>query len=177
MSQVIWFILFGCQEKAINVPGGTNNQNQDSNTTNEEETANNNDLECPDRWETNENGIWVDPVTCSAWSPLSSAQTWHEVVSSDEANTGGCNDFCDAEPAINYCSQLDLGGLSWKTPSIEQLKDIVIRQPPFDNLDYDLWSLDSDPVDEMAWTVNAEQPGMEISLYKTSQAYVRCIAQ
>ena len=176
MSQVIWFIFFGCQEKAINVPGGTNSQAQD-NSTEDENTTTNNEIECPERWEEDENGVWIDPVNCSAWSPLSPATNWHEVVSNNEAEAGGCDEFCDAEPDINYCAQLDIAGLSWRTPSIDQLKDIVNRQPPFVEIDYDLWSRDSDPVDEMAWTANAYQPGMEVSIYKTSQAYVRCIAQ
>jgi|GEM_PF-2876167 len=171
MSQVIWFILFGCQEKAINVPGGTNNQNPQDTTTPS------NDVDCGDQWEQDENGIWFDPVACAAWSPLSSAKTWHQVVSSSEAENGGCDEFCDVEPDLNYCADLDLGGFSWKTPTIDQLKDIVTRQPPFESLDHDLWSRDSDPIDEMAWTANADQPGMEVSLYKTSEAYVRCIAE
>lgn len=172
MSQVIISILlFSCQEKGINVPGGTNSQSP------EDDHSSSNSMECPDGWTNNEEGIWYDPVACVAWSSLSPAVTWHEAVSSSEAQDGGCDQFCDLDTEKDYCADLDLGMMDWKTPTIDQLKDLTTRQPPFENVDFDLWSRSSDPVDELAWTANIEQAGMEISLYKTSEAYVRCIAE
>ena len=172
MSQVIISILlFSCQEKCINVPGGTNSQ------TSEDDSSDPNSIDCPDQWSQNDDGMWYDPVACVAWSPLSPSQTWHESVSPTEASEGGCDQFCDLEETLNYCASLELGGLNWKTPTIDQLKDLTTRQPPFTDLDFDLWSKNSDPVDELAWTANIEQAGMEISLYKTSEAYVRCLAE
>ena len=168
MSQVIISILlFSCQEKGINVPGQST----------EGDGSSSNSIECPGEWSTDEDGIWYDPATCVAWSPLSPAITWHETVSASEARDGGCDQFCDQDTEQDYCANLDLGRLSWKTPSIDQLKDLTTRQPPFENTDYDLWSKSSDPVDELAWTANIEQSGMEISFYKTSEAYARCIAE
>jgi len=171
MSQVIISILLlSCQEKGFNVPGGTNSQST------EDDSSSSNSVDCPERWEQSEEGIWYDPVACVAWSPLSPTVTWHETVSAEEARDGGCDQFCDLDTDQDYCANLDLGGRNWSTPTIDQLKDLTTRQPPFENVDYDLWSRDSDPVDELAWTANVEQAGMEISLYKTSEAHVRCVA-
>ena len=164
----ISIILYACGEKPIQVPGGT--QNQNTNTENTEQ------VECAESWEQAEEGYWLDPTACVAWSPLSDTLNWFEAVSSSEASTGGCDQICDLDEAVNYCADLSLGGLSWRTPSIAELKDVTTRNPPFSNLDADLWSRDSDPLDELAWTANAEQPGMEISLDKTGLANVRCIA-
>ena len=172
MSQVIiWILMSGCQEKGIQVPGGTNSQ------PSSEDTSNTNSIDCTEQWEHDADGVWHDPVLCGVWSPLSPELTWHQAISSSEATDGGCDQFCDLDTAQNYCADLQLGGFSWKTPTIAQLKDLTTRQPPFANTDYDLWSRTSDPVDELAWTSNIEQPGMDISLYKTSMAYVRCVAE
>lgn len=172
MSQaMIWILLQACQEKPITVPGGSNTQSSSG------DTVGSNSIDCPEQWIQDDLGFWYDPVACVVWSPLSPELTWHEAVSASEASDGGCDQFCDIEPEYDYCADLDLANLYWKTPSIDQLKDLTIRQPPFNDIDYDLWSRTSDPVDQLAWTANAEQAGMEISLYKTSGARVRCVAE
>lgn len=171
MRQIFIFILLlSCEEKDLNVPGGTSTQSQ-------EEAASSNSFDCPEQWGQDDEGTYFDPVACVAWSALSPELTWHETVSVTEANDGGCDQFCDLDEVSDYCANLEQSGLQWKTPTIDQLKGLTTRQPPFDDADYDLWSRTSDPVDELAWTANIEQAGMEISLYKTSQAYVRCIAE
>lgn len=172
MSQVIISILlFSCEEKGLNVPGGSNTQSS------LEEGSSSNSFECPEQWAQDVEGAFYDPVACVAWSSISSELTWHETVNSAEASDGGCDQFCDLDEVSDYCANLEQSGLQWRTPTIDQLKDLTTRQPPFEDTDYDLWSRTSDPVDELAWTANIEQAGMEISLYKTSKAHVRCIAE
>ena len=98
MSQVIISILLlSCQEKGFNVPGGTNSQST------EEDSSSPNSIDCAEQWEQSDEGVWYDPVTCVAWSTLSDAITWHETVSASEARDGGCDQFCDLDEDQDYC--------------------------------------------------------------------------
>ena len=117
----------------------------------------------------------MDPQ-CASWSPMSTAMNWFSAVSPGEATNGGCDNYCDDEPNENYCEDLSLGGLSWRLPTIAEIEDLAVRNPPFENPDGDLWSVTSDNMDQMAWTANIEQPGMSVLLQKDATANVRCIA-
>jgi hypothetical protein len=120
----------------------------------------------------------VDPLTCLAWSDRSATMTWYEAVSADEAVAGGCTANCDIEGEGDYCADLDAGdGFSdWKLPSEELLSELALRAAPFDDLSGDLWTRDSDSTfDQLAWTVELDQAGQQITLDKNSGAYVRCV--
>ena len=164
------FALQACGEKSLNVPGGS--QNQSTTTTDTSTTQ----QDCAQEWTQASSGYWSDPIACVAWSSVSPELTWHEAVNPSEASAGGCDQTCDLEESINFCSELQEGDLTWRTPTISELKDLTTRNPPFENIDADLWSRDSDPIDTLAWTANVAQAGMEISLDKQGLAYVRCIA-
>ena len=163
--------LFSCNGKdEISVPGGTstlpsgNNNNDNSGSFN-----------CPSEW-TAQDGYDIDPVTCLAWSPLEADIDWYEAVNPNQANSGGCSEYCDNND-INHCADLELGGISsWRLPSIDELEDLSLRSPPLENLDADLWSFNSDTFDGMAWTVNLAQAGMFFTLEKDSLAAARCVA-
>lgn len=145
---------------------------EDSGVMNKEESAVEN---CPASWE-QRGDIWIDPITCKAWSPMYTEKTWYESVSSEEAEDGGCVQICDNDPEINFCSDLELEGISnWRTPSIEELEDIVMRTPPFVEAGY-IWSATSDNMDEMAWTVDLSDAGMSIASMKSNPENLRCIA-
>ena len=141
--------LFSCGEKdEFNVPG--NNGSHDQNHSS-------NDIDCPISWEQS-NGVWIDPNLCAAWSSKSDPLTWSE--------------------AASFCSSLTEGNIEyWSIPSLSDLEDMSIRNPPFEDKDGDLWSTEEDPNSGLIWTVNLAQPGMTILLESSSQAHVRCIAK
>ncbi len=170
MRQAIITILFmGCGETKLPSSGQGS-----SNAPGTEPTE---AVSCPDSWTEGEDGEWYDPVACAAWSPVSDTLNWHEAVSSAEANTGGCDTICDNDTDTDYCAQLSLGGLSnWRVPTISELEELATQAPPFTAMTYDLWSLNSDSMDNLAWTANLDQPGMSVLLEKSSGANVRCIA-
>ena len=121
---------------------------------------------------------WVDPLTCMAWGPKTSFMDWFEAVSPTEAIAGGCTSHCD-EDGIGYCEDQaaipDLNG-SWALPSIANLEELALRDAPCDDLTGDLWSRDSDDtMNQLAWTADLTQPGMEVLLNKDSGANVRCM--
>ena len=170
---IIMMFLIGCEEKnEFNVPGAGNNT---SNNDTDDSSNGSNQINCPSDWE-NDGGIWLDP-NCVAWSPMERGLTWHQAITPSEATSGGCDTTCDEEPDDNYCAELDLGGYSWALPTINEVEDLAIRQPPFEELEGDLWSTSSDSMDQMAWTANIDQPGMSVLLEKSSSADVRCIAR
>jgi len=169
MRQGIFWILFtSCQEKTL-PKTNANDQTESTETTDS--------VACVDAWEEGADSIWYDPVTCSAWSPPEGPIDWHQSVSHSEAVSGGCASTCDEDTEQDHCANLSLGGLSnWRVPSIAELEDLATRSPPFEAIEHDLWSIDSDSMDNLAWTANIDQPGMSVLLEKSSEAYVRCIA-
>ena len=133
-------------------------------------------IDCPASW-TDREDHWIDPDACVAWSSPSSPLTWHATVSPSEAENGGCTENCDQLSAENYCRDLSTGGYEhWRTPTITELERMTTGNPPFDNTDPDLWSLNSDAFDVMAWTASVAMPGMSVLLQKDSRISVRCIA-
>ena len=170
MSQAILLILLAaCSEKEL-----PNNRSNNGDSGNNEPSD---EISCPDAWTEGEDGIWLDPFACAAWSPASDTITWHEAVSSAEATQGGCDSVCDEDTASNYCSDLTIGGYSnWRVPDIAEIESLATREPPFESIIHDLWSLNSDSMDNLAWTANIDQPGMSVLLEKSSAANVRCIA-
>jgi len=148
-SLLILFICACGDKDGFNVPGGNNQNNNDSD--------NPSDIECSTSWEQS-NDVWIDPNLCVAWSSKSTAVTWSE--------------------AVEYCANLSEGSInSWTLPSLDDLEDMSLRNPPFTDLDGDLWSTDEDPNSGLVWTVNLSQPGMTILLGKDSTAYARCVSQ
>ena len=120
---------------------------------------------------------WIDPNACVAWSLASSPMTWHAAVSPSESNAGGCTENCDQLADDNYCTSLEVDDIThWRTPTIAELERLATSNPPFSDADADLWSIDSDAFDVMAWTANAAMPGMSVLLQKDSTIPVRCIA-
>jgi hypothetical protein len=134
-------------------------------------------VECPDQWE-QEGDLWIDPILCAAWSPASSDRfTWHEAVSTQEAAEGGCNQFCDADLSTDYCAQLTLGGIdTWRVPNIDELGDLSRRVVPFADPVGFLWTIDSDSMDQLAWTADLSEAGMEALQDKSNPIEVRCLA-
>jgi hypothetical protein len=147
---LVMLIFTACGDKeGFNVPGNNSNQNN----------TNPNPLEqdCDDEWVL-EDGVWVDPVLCIAWSSKSTTVNWQE--------------------ASEYCgSNTEAGVTNWIVPSLEELEDMSLRLPPFDDLDGDLWSTDVDSNSGLVWTVNLAQPGMTILLEPGSSSFVRCVGQ
>ena len=166
---VFLIFLLGCENKeGFDVPGnGTNTPGNGSD--------NGNQVDCPESWQ-QDGDVWLDPA-CAAWSPMVNGLDWHEAINPSQATTGGCNTYCDEEPDLNYCEDLDLAGYSWRLPTINELENLAMAYPPFDDAEGDLWSISSDAMDQMAWTANIDQPGMSVLLDKTASASVRCIAK
>ncbi|MGC6509072.1 MAG: DUF1566 domain-containing protein [Myxococcota bacterium] len=171
--------LISCTDKdEITVPGGSGSPVQENQNDNGSNAFN-----CSDGW-TEQNGYFIDPVTCLAWSPLKRDLDWYESVNPNQAASGGCSEYCD-DNDINYCADLTFGSIStWRLPSIDELEELSMRSPPFENhtteqssegLDADLWSYNSDTFDDMAWTVNFAQAGMFFTLEKDTIAAVRCV--
>ena len=176
----LFFGLFflGCTgEKDIESPTGSNTVSDGSGSNDNNSSSNN--INCPTSWTQEDSGAWLDPdpVVCAAWSPLSDYLSWYEAVSPSDASNGGCNGDCDEEPNVNYCQDLSTGSYSWRTPTINELQELAQSGIlPFDELDVELWSASSDNQDSLAWIINLDQAGMEISIQKTDEAKVRCIA-
>ena len=146
------FLFFSaCDDKEdFNVPGNSNPQNGNNDD-------NLNDIDCSTSWE-QVNDVWIDPNLCVAWSSKSSEVNWEE--------------------SVEYCNALSEGALeNWSVPSLEDLEDMSLRNPPFTDLEGDLWTMDEDPNSGLIWTVNLNQPGMTILLGEDSTAYVRCISK
>ena len=122
--------------------------------------------------------VQVDPLSCIAWGPISETMDWYEAVSPTEAIAGGCTSHCD-DDGEGYCEDMgEIDGLAgaWALPSIADLEALALRDAPFEELSGDLWSRTSDEnMNQLAWTADLSQPGMEIILDKGSGAKVRCI--
>ena len=168
-------VIAACNgEEKISSPTSSNNNSSNSNA----EGSSDNQIACPEQWQQESSGAWIDPVSCAAWSPVSDSLTWHETVSSAEASNSGCNSNCDQAPNVNYCQSLDLGGYSWETPSLDDLEALAEGGIlPFNELDVELWTATSDSQDTLALIINLAQPGMIVSIQKTDQAKVRCMAK
>lgn len=113
-------------------------------------------LDCPSEW-TEDGSVWLDPSLCIAWSSRSEVLTWEE--------------------ANDYCSSLSESGFTaWKLPTIEQLRDLSVRNHPFTEQEGDLWSSTLDQTG-LVETANLEQPGMTILLDKSAAAFAYCVFQ
>jgi hypothetical protein len=141
---ISFLLLNACGEKdGFDVPMTT--------TTDTEESSE----DCPSEW-TEEDGFWLDPSLCVAWSERSSGVTWND--------------------AKSYCSSLSAGDRNdWGLPTGAELNDLAIRNPPFSELEGDLWSSTIDSTG-LINTVNLEQPGMTILLDPDAVGFVRCIS-
>ena len=73
--------------------------------------------ECPSDWRYQDDGVWLQPVACLAWSAQAeSSMSWYDAVSPEAAVAGGCSAHCTDEEG--YCSQLgELGGVTGCLPS------------------------------------------------------------
>ena len=142
LTGILFFPFAGCGDK-------------ETETEENEPSSETLSIDCPSEW-TEENGVWLDPSLCIAWSNRSSSLfTW------DEAN--------------DYCDSLSEGGFSdWKLPTITQLTDVSMRYNPFEEQEGDLWSSTLDQTG-LVETTNLEQPGMTILLDKSAGAFVYCV--
>ena len=122
--------------------------------------------------------VWIDPLSCTAWGPKSNSMDWYEAVSPSEAIAGGCTSHCD-DDGEGHCADVgSIDGLAgpWALPSIETLEQLALRDAPFEDPGGDLWSRTSDTnMNQLAQTVDLNQPGMSVTLDKNSGAYVRCM--
>ena len=151
-------VHFGCGDKdGFNVPSNSNTSND----------IDGNSDDCPSSWETIDGG-WLDPKRCLAWSEVSNDLTWYEAISTTESS----NDQSDTD----YCAELNIDGYSnWRVPTVDELRDVSLRNHPFTNTSGDLWSSTKDPASSLVWTVNLDQPGMEVLLNPSDTALVRCV--
>ena len=144
----ILLLFTSCRDKGFDVPMGT----PDSNNNQESNT-----FACPDLW-SNLGGVWLDPNLCVAWSDKSELLTLEE--------------------SQNYCAQLTEGELSgWRLPSLDELSHLAMNHNPIEDIFGDLWTSSEDPVSGLYWTINLDQPGMEVLLEANDQANVRCITE
>ena len=134
--------------------------------------------DCPEEWEAGE-GYAVAPATCLAWSDrLVDEMDWYTAASATDASLGGCGSDCAVEGA-GACVALDgtAGRQGWRLPSAAELQALAISVPPLDPLDGTLWSRDTDDnMDALAKTIELSQAGSQLSMGKSSDAYVRCVA-
>lgn len=158
------FFSLHCGDKdGFSVPTSTTEPSDDSVSTG---------IDCQMSW-TEENGLWIDPKLCVAWSSKSDWMTWFEAVGS--ADIPWANESFD-ESSTNYCADLQEGGLkNWRVPTLTELKDMSIRTPPFEDLADELWTSTMDQGSNLMWTINLEQPGMELLLAPDEMAAVRCV--
>ena len=133
--------------------------------------------DCPGAWTEHDDGVWLQPSACLAWSLRAVApMDWYAAVSPDEAVAGGCGQYCDDEPG--YCAQLDAqGGISdWRLPSRRELEGAGESAPPLEPLDEALWSRDSSgAVESMAHQVKLSTPELEYLVGKEQDGWVRCV--
>ncbi len=133
---------------------------------------------CPGSWSEHDDGVWLQPSACLAWSPRADAtMDWYAAVSPDEAVAGGCGQHCDDDPG--YCAELGpLGGIAdWRLPSRRELEDAGESMPPLEPVEEALWSRDSSTaVESMAHQVKLATPELELILGKDQIGWVRCVA-
>lgn len=106
-----------------------------------------------------------------------------------DINTGliwqqvGSNSWYTWQGAINYCSELELGGSpSWRLPSLIELESIVdstgvpaMINPVFSSAPSNYWSSTSHAEDpDLAWRVSFSS-GVPHGWEKLSHSYVRCV--
>lgn len=169
-------ILSACTDKNdIVVPGGTSTAPAPNTNSDSINNTNSSSFDCPGEW-TEQDGYFIDPVTCLAWTPPVVEIDWYDSVNPAQAQEGGCTENCDKNEDSNYCADLNLGGIdSWKLPSIDELEDLSLRSPPMEDLDIDIWSYNSDAFEGMALTANLFQSGMFFALEKDTLAGARCV--
>jgi hypothetical protein len=133
---------------------------------------------CPAAWAEHEEGVWLQPTECLAWSPCSEApMDWYAATSPESAVAGGCSTHCAEEPG--WCGDLHgLGGIArWRLPSLDELEAVAWADPPLTPLEGALWSRDSNPShEEMASQLDLSQPSQVILAGKDQDAWVRCVA-
>ncbi|MBM74403.1 MAG: hypothetical protein CMK59_03310 [Proteobacteria bacterium] len=146
-------------------------------TATEQEPVVEDSIDCPQGW-TQQGDLWLDPILCAAWSPPSDdLYTWYEAISTQEASQGGCSQVCDNDTETNYCADLELNDLEWRLPTDLELEGLSTRTPPFADIYVGYtWTIKSDAMEELAWTVDLSQEGMSIAQSKTNPLYVYCIA-
>ena len=142
------FLAISCKDKGFDVPTGTPDSNPNQDS---------NTLSCPQIW-SNLAGVWLDPNLCVAWSDKS--------------------DLMTQEESEEYCAELTDGELSgWRLPTVDELSYLATNYNPIEDIFGDLWTSSEDPVSGLYWTINLDQPGMEVLLEPTDQANVRCMTQ
>lgn len=140
------FCATACKEEGFDVPQGTPDSNQNNGNI---------PTNCPDIW-SNLGGVWLDPNLCVAWSSKSDKMT--------------------LEQSFDHCSGLSEGELAgWDVPSLEEINAMTTSYNPIDDTLGDLWTSTEDPMSGLYWTVNLDQPGMNVLLDPDDVAHVRCV--
>jgi hypothetical protein len=124
--------------------------------------------------------VLVDPVACLAFSPRIDDIDWHATVSATEAEDGGCATACDEDETAT-CEELgEIDGFSgWRTPTLDELKDLSTSSPPYegDVLDGELWTRETGGMAAgLAWAIDLGQPGMSVQFDKGIPLSARCVA-
>jgi len=147
LTLLILFLVSCGDKDDFDVPSG-NNQNNESDQQ---------DHDCKTSWE-QQNGLWIDPNLCAAWSSKSTLLNW--------------------EDALSYCLSLEEGSITnWQMPSFDDLQDMSLRNPPFEDLDGELWTTFEDTTSGTIKTINLSNAGSTWLIPKNNQAYVRCISK
>ena len=135
-------------------------------------------VDCTAVWTEFQDGVWLQPQACLAWSPRSEApMDWYAAASPESGAAGGCTAHCPEEPG--WCDGLaGLGGLArWRLPAGEELQDAGFSDPPLDPLDGLLWSRDSNSqAEEMALQIELSTPEALLLAGKDQDGWVRCVA-
>ena len=130
---------------------------------------------CGDTWTTNDDSTAIQPETCLKWSPRSDEEMdWYDAASLDDGVSGNCGTDCP-EPGDGYCGSQ---GVSWRLPSIEEIKDAAKSNPDIDDVDGWLWSRDtSATIPGNALTADLSRAGSAFERDKGSTlAWVRCVS-
>jgi hypothetical protein len=132
---------------------------------------------CPGSWSEHEEGVWLQPGACLAWSPRAQEpMDWYQSVGPEDAVAGGCGEHCSDEPG--YCDELELARIfDWRVPSVVELEAAAVGAPPLAPLDEALWSRDSvAAAEEMAYQVELDTPELTFTQGKAQDGWLRCVA-
>jgi len=172
------FTLIGCgnpQKSAFPV-ASSDDADADTDTDSDADA----DVDCGSEWSWETEDIAIQPSTCLAWTEESQlSMDWYTAVSLEEAEEGGCRDACPEE-GEGFCAGLaGLGGRDdWRMPNKTELISVAQGDPPWDDLDQRLWTLNTDPnVPDNAWCVSLADPGSTLGMPKEgTELPIRCVS-
>ena len=154
--------LIACGEpQGSAIPMATSSES-DTDTDTDADADADDQSDCGNDWTFDGESVAIQPGSCLAWAEESQAtMDWYAAVSPEEAQEGNCRDACPEE-GEGYCAGIaGLGGRDdWRMPNKDELFSAAQADPPWDQLDQWLWTLDTDAnVPENAWSVNLADGG------------------